>query len=60
MSTLTVIIIIGIMASLFTSALTVAAAMLSSRISQTEPAMEHYDRLEKLPQALPSSYSVRS
>jgi hypothetical protein len=60
MSTLTIIIIIGVTASFVTSTLTIAAAMLSSRISQQEFATEHYDQVVDAPHGLPSPYSMRS
>jgi hypothetical protein len=60
MSILTIIFIIGILTSLFASILIVAAAMLSSRLSQQEPVVEHFERVMDAPQGIPSPYSVRS
>jgi Na+-transporting NADH:ubiquinone oxidoreductase subunit NqrC len=60
MSTFTIIIIFGILISIFASVLIVAAAMLSSRISQQEPVVERYDRIMDAPKGVPSPYSLRS
>lgn len=57
MSPITTIIILGIVASIVTSVLTVAAAMLSSRISEAENIVESYPR-EESPQGLPRPYTL--
>lgn len=57
MSTITLIIVLGGLASLLASVLTVAAAMLSSRISQSENLTEQYEPIEDTPQLVPRSYS---
>ncbi|MFQ5419632.1 MAG: hypothetical protein ACE5EY_04645 [Anaerolineae bacterium] len=58
MSTTLLIIIIGAFASLFASAFTLAAAMLSSRISQSENIIETYDDIQAPIPPLSEAYSL--
>jgi hypothetical protein len=46
--------------SVTASFLTVAALMLSSRISQSENLVEVYEYVEEPPQLVPSNYSLHS
>ncbi len=59
MSTLTTIIIIGAIASVCASSLTIAVAMLSSRISQRECLIERFEQEEATPSLLPKPYTMK-
>jgi len=60
MSAITLVIALGITASVFSSAIIVAATMLSSRISRAENVLERFERVEERPSFAPRTYPVES
>jgi len=60
MSTITLFITLGITASVFSSAIIVASAMLSSRITRAENLLERFEPAAERPNFAPRTYPLES